>query len=92
MVGVNAVLIWVIFVVLFISVSGVAFVISRGRTSRRNRTSELSLASEVDYQARNDRIPNLEETLKLYAFPQKERFEEGPEGSAPSSTPVSVGN
>jgi hypothetical protein len=69
------VLILIIFAVISIAVLAIALVASRGRASRRNRTSELSLETEVDYKARNDRIPNLEETLKVYGFPQKERFE-----------------
>jgi hypothetical protein len=39
-----------------------------------NRTSDLSLETEVDYKARDERIPNLEETLKMYGFPHKEEF------------------
>jgi len=82
--------IWPILAVIFIVLPGVALLTSRARASRRDRTSELSLETEVDYQARNDRIPNLEETLKLYAFPQKESLGADAEHSAPSSAPVSA--
>jgi hypothetical protein len=89
---VNAVLIWVFFAVISIVLAGVALLTSRARAGRRDRTSKLSLETEVDYQARNDRIPNLEETLKLYAFPQKESFGADAEHSTPSSAPVSAAN
>lgn len=84
--------IWIIFAVISIALSGVALVASRDRAIRRNRASGRSLETEVDYQARNDRIPNLEETLKLYAFPQKESFGADAEHSTPSSAPVSAAN
>ena len=63
-------LIWTIFVVISLAVLGIALVAFRGRASRRNRTSEVWAETEVDYKARDDLIPNLEETLKIYAFPQ----------------------
>jgi hypothetical protein len=85
-------LIWIIFAVISIALLGVALVTSRDRASRRNRTSKPSLETEVDYQARNDRIPNLEETLKVYGFPQKEGFEVDAAHPTPSPAPVAVGN
>jgi hypothetical protein len=86
------VLIWIIFAVISVAVSAVALVTSRDRASRRNRASGRSLETEVDYQARNDRIPNLEETLKVYGFPQKEGLELDAALPTPSPAPIAVGN
>ena len=63
---------------------------SRGRSSRRNRTAEVWSETEVDYKARDDLIPNLEETLKIYAFPQREGSETHAEQTTPSPPPVAV--
>jgi hypothetical protein len=83
-------LIWIIFAVTFIAVLGIAIVVSRGRSSRRNRTAEVWSETEVDYKARDDLIPNLEETLKIYAFPQREGSETHAEQTTPSPPPVAV--
>ncbi len=80
-------LVWIIFAVISIVVLGIALVASRGRASRRNSTSEVWSETEVDYKARSDRIPNLEETLKIYAFPQRDGSETH---ATPSLQPVSV--
>jgi hypothetical protein len=81
-------LIWTIFVVISLAVLGIALVAFRGRASRRNRTSEVWAETEVDYKARDDLIPNLEETLKIYAFPQREGSEAHAEQARPSPQPV----
>jgi hypothetical protein len=81
-------LIWTIFVVIFVAVLGIAIVVSRGRSSRRNRTAEVWSETEVEYKARDDLIPNLEETLKIYAFPQREGSEAHAEQATPSPQPV----
>jgi hypothetical protein len=84
-------LIWTIFVVVSVAVLGVALVAFRGTASRRNRASEVWSETEVDYKARDDLIPNLEETLKMYAFPQREGPPEAPAGLvAPSAKDVAV--
>jgi hypothetical protein len=83
-------LIWTIFVVISVAVLGIALVAFRGRASWRNRTAEVRSEAEVDYKARDDLIPNLEETLKMYAFPQKEGSGAQAEQATPSPQPVTV--
>jgi len=75
--------IWIIFAVIFVAALGIAIVAARRRTSRRTRMSEVWSETEVDYKAREDRVPNLEETLKIYGFPQRE----GPEAQAAQAKP-----
>jgi hypothetical protein len=77
-------LIWTIFVVISVAFLGITLVAFRGRSSRRNKTAEVWSETEVDYKARDDRIPNLEETLKIYGFPQREGSEARPEQATPS--------
>jgi len=76
--------IWTIFVVISVVVVGIALVAFRRRASQRNRTAEAWSETEVDYKARDDLIPNLEETLKMYGFPQREGAEAQIEPAAPS--------
>jgi len=83
-------LIWTIFVVISVAVLGMALVAFKGRASRRNRSSEVWSETEVDYKARDDLIPNLEETLKMYSFPQREGSEAHAEQATPSPLPVTV--
>ncbi|MGD0808438.1 MAG: hypothetical protein ABSA91_01815 [Acidimicrobiales bacterium] len=64
----------IVVAVISIVVLGIGLAAFKGSASRRNRTSDLSLETEVDYKARDERIPNLEETLKMYGFPHKEEF------------------
>lgn len=63
----------IVVAVISIVVLGIGLAAFKGSASRRNRTSDLSLETEVDYKARDERIPNLE-TLKMYGFPHKEEF------------------
>ena len=65
------------------SLSGVEPVGATGR-------SEVWSETEVDYKARDDLIPNLEETLKMYGFPQREGSEAHAEQATPSPQPVAV--
>ncbi len=81
-------LIWTIFVVISVACLGIALVAFRGRASRRNRAAEVWSETEIDYKARNDLIPNLEETLKIYGFPQREGSEALAEQATPSPQPV----
>jgi len=57
--------------IISIAVLGIALLVSRGRATRRSRTSEVRSETELDYKARDDRTPNLEETLKVYSFHQR---------------------
>jgi hypothetical protein len=66
--GVDAMLVWVIVSVIPIVLVGSVLLASKARASRRNRTAEVWSETEVDYKARHDLIPKLEETLKGYAF------------------------
>ncbi len=61
-------LIWVIVSVVSIVLVGSVLLASKARASRRNRTAEVWSETEVDYKARHDLIPKLEETLKGYTF------------------------
>jgi hypothetical protein len=63
--------IWIVLAIVLIALLAGVFVVSKERSSRRTRTSEPSSGTDVEYDARNGRIPNLEETLKAYAFPQR---------------------
>ena len=83
-------LVWTMFAVISIAAVGIAIVAFRGRSSRRNRTAEVWTETEVDYKARDDLIPNLEETLKMYGFPQREGAEAQAEQATPSPRPVTV--
>jgi hypothetical protein len=80
--------IWIIFAVIFIAALGVSIVAARRRSSRRTRLSEVWSETEVDYKAREDRVPNLEETLKIYGFPQSEGSEAQAAQATPSPQPV----
>jgi hypothetical protein len=82
--------IWTIFAAVFVAVLGVALVAFRGRATRRNRTAEVWSETEVDYKAREDLIPNLEETLKMYGFPQRGGAEAQAGRATPSPQPVTV--
>ncbi len=46
--------------------------------------AEVWSETEVDYKTRDDLIPNLEETLKMYGFPQREGSEAQAAWAAPS--------
>ncbi len=83
-------LIWTIFAVISVSVLGIAIVAIRDRASRRNRTAEVWSETEIDYKARDDLIPNLEETLKMYGFPQREGAEAQGERATQSPQPVAT--
>ena len=61
-------LIWVIVAVIPIALLGSTLLASKGGASRRNLTSDFSSENEVDYKARNDLVPKLEEALRGYAF------------------------
>ncbi|HUC15068.1 MAG TPA: hypothetical protein VMS00_11510 [Acidimicrobiales bacterium] len=80
--------IWIIFAVTFIAVLGIALVAARARSNRRNRMSEVWSETEVDYRARDDRVPNLEETLKMYGFQKREGSEAQAAQATPSPQPV----
>jgi hypothetical protein len=66
--GVDVMLIWTIVAVTSVALLGGVLLASKRRTRRRNRTSEVWSETDVDYKARNDLIPKLEETLRGYAF------------------------
>ena len=83
-------LIWTIFVVIFVAVLGSALVAFKGRAGRRNRTAEVWSETQADYKARDDLIPNLEETLKMYGFPQREGAEAQAEHATPSPQAVTA--
>jgi len=61
-------LVWVIVAVIPIALLGSFFLASNGRASRRKRTADVWSETEVDYKARHDLIPTLEETLRGYTF------------------------
>jgi hypothetical protein len=83
-------LIWTIFVVISLAVLGIALLVFRGIASRRSRTAEVWSETEVDYKARDDLIPNLEETLKMYGFPQRAGAGAQPEQATPSPQAVTA--
>jgi hypothetical protein len=83
-------LIWTIFVAVFVAALGVALVAIRGRAGRRNRTAEVWSETEVDYKARDDLIPDLGETLRMYGFPQREGSQARGEQATPSPQPVTA--
>src|SRR5271154_3756394 len=81
-------LIRTIFVVISVAALGIALVAFKARASRRNRTAEAWSETDVDYKARDELIPNLEETLKMYGFPQRGGSEVHAEQATPSPQPV----
>jgi hypothetical protein len=81
-------LIRTVFVVISVAVLGIALVAFKGRASRRSRTAEAWSETDVDYKAREELIPNLEETLKMYGFPQRGGSETHAEQATPSPQPV----
>jgi hypothetical protein len=75
-------------VVISFAVLGIALIAFKGRAIRRNRTAEVWSETDVDYQARDDLVPNLEETLKMYGFPQTGGPGAHADQAAPSPQPV----
>ena len=73
--GVDAMLIWVIVAVIPIALLGSALLATKGGASRRKLTSDVWSENEVDYQARHDLVPKLEEALRGYAFGPREARE-----------------
>jgi hypothetical protein len=71
--GGDAVLTWLILAVVPVAVLlGGAILAPKGRASRRTRRSKAWSETEVDYKARHDLIPKLEETLEIYAFHRRD--------------------
>jgi hypothetical protein len=64
---------WAIVAVISVALLGGAFVVIARRA--RARSSQVWSETEAEYQARHERAPKLEETLKGYAFrpPQARR-------------------
>lgn len=67
--------IWVTAAIIPVALLGGVLLAFNGGARRRNRTSADRLGAEVEYEARHDLIPSLEETLKGYAFRQRETSE-----------------
>jgi hypothetical protein len=90
--GVDAMLIWVIVAVIPIALLGSALVASKRGASRRNFTSDVWSENEVDYKARNDLVPKLEEALRGYAFgPREARQADTRAGASALSTRATGG-
>ena len=63
--------IWVILAIITVALPGCAFLASRGGARRRNRAAVARLGTEVEYRARLDLVPSLQEALKGYAFDRR---------------------
>ena len=64
----GAMLMWVIVAIVLVVFLGGASVAYGGRARRLNRSARAFSEAEVDYEARRDLIPKLEETLRSYTF------------------------
>jgi hypothetical protein len=77
--GGDAMPVWVILgaIPTAVLVGSALLVFKKGVAGRRARTSGAWSEAEVDYKARHELVPMLEETLKAYAFRGREDCEPG---------------
>ena len=59
---------WVLVTAFFVALLGSLLVAHAGRARRRDRRAQAGSQAEVEYEARRDLIPRLEETLRSYTF------------------------
>ncbi len=59
---------WVLATVVLVALLGALLVAHSGRARRRDRHARAWSEAEVEYEARRDLIPQLEETLRSYTF------------------------
>jgi len=59
---------WFLTTVVFVALLGSLLIAYSGRARRRGRRAQAWSEAEVEYEARRDLIPQLEETLRSYTF------------------------
>jgi hypothetical protein len=79
--GVDAMFIWTIVALIPLALLGSALLASKAGARRDNRNRQVWSATEVDYKARNEPIPTLEEVLKGLYLPLERGFRTGHSGA-----------